>query len=101
MLADARLHERPVLAQRGERAGAAAEHRHEQPWPRLLQPLDVPQQLIDPDRNLVPEGGWHGVLSMRAACDRHLSATLREISHRTERLADKTQKDAVRLPQHQ
>ena len=67
MSADTRLYQRAILAQRGERTGAAAEHRHEQTRLGLLQPLEMTQQLVDPDRHLVAEGRRHGMLAVRAA----------------------------------
>ena len=86
--ADTRLYQRTILAQRGKRAGAAAEHRHEQTRLSLLQPLEMPQQLVDPDGHLVAEGRGYGMLAVRASCHRHLGATLGEIGHRREGLAD-------------
>ena len=44
---------------------------------RLAQPLDMPQQLVDPDRDLVAEGRGHRVLAVGAAGHRHLGACAR------------------------
>ena len=99
--ADAGLHRRALLAERGEGAGAAAQHGDEQARRRLLQPLDVAQQLVDPHRDLVAEGRRHRVLAVGAAGHRHVGAALGEIGHRGQRLADLAQEDRVRLAQHQ
>ena len=72
--ADALLHRRALLAERGVGAGAAAQHGDEQARRRLTQALDVAQQLVDPDRDLVAEGGGHGVLAVGAAGHRHVGA---------------------------
>ena len=57
MAADARLNGWALAAERGERSGAAAEHRDEQARRRLLEPLHVPAHLVDKrrHRDLEPE----------------------------------------------
>ena len=101
MLADAGLHRRPLLAKRGEGAGAAAQHGDEQPRREVAQPVAMAQELIDPDGDLVAEGGGHRVLAVGAAGQRHVGAALGEVGHRRQHLADLAQEDAVRLAQHQ
>ena len=99
--ADARLHRRPLLAERGKGAGPAAQHGDEQARRRLAQALDMAQQLVDPDRDLVAEGGRHRVLAVRAAGHRHVGACARRGRPCRQRLADLAQEDRVRLAQHQ
>jgi len=94
------LHRRPVLAERGEGAGAAAEHRDKNPRRRLLETLDVAQQFVDPHRRLVAKGRGHSVLAVSAAGDRHVGAALGEIGRRVQRVADQPQEDVMRLAQH-
>ena len=50
--------------------------------------LDMAQQLVDPYRDLVTEGGGNRVLPVGAPRDRHVGTTLGEIGHCAERLAD-------------
>ena len=79
----------------------AAEHRDEDARRRLLQPLDMADQLVDPHRDLEAERRRHRVLAVRAAGDRHVGAALGEIGGGGQRVADQAQEDAVRLAQHQ
>ena len=79
--ADRLLHRWALLAERGIGAGAAAQHGDEQARGRLAQALDMTQQLVDPDRDLVAEGGGHRVLAMRAAGHRHVRRPFRQIGH--------------------
>ena len=65
-----RLQRRPLSTERGERPRRAPGHRPQQPRCKLLQTLEVPQQLVDPDRHLVPERDRDGVLPVRAAIGR-------------------------------
>ena len=65
------------FAERGEGAGAAAEHGDEQARRGLRQPIDMAHQLVDPHRDLVAEGRRHRVLAVRAAGHRHLGAAWR------------------------
>ena len=101
MAGDAGLHRRPQLAERGEGAGGAAEHRDEDARRRLLQPLDVADQLVDPHRDLEAERRRHRVLAVRAAGDRHVGAGFGQLGGGGQRVADQAQEDAVRLAQHQ
>ncbi len=94
MLGHPRLHRRPLRAERGKGAGAAAEHRHEKARRRLLQPLDMAEHLVDPHRRLVAEGRRQRVLAMGASGDRHVGAALGEVGHRREGLGDQPQKDS-------
>ena len=59
------------------------------------------QQLVDPDRDLVAEGGGHRVLAMGAAGHRHVGRALRQVGHGGQNLADLAQEDRVGLAQHQ
>ena len=100
LIADA-LDAAASLAERGERARTATQHGHEESRRGLTQPLDMAQQLVDPHRHLVAKGRRYRVLAVRAPGHRHLGAALGEIGHRSQRLADQPEEDAVRLPQHQ
>ncbi len=91
----------PVSPERGEGAGAAAQHRHKHPRRRLAHPLDMPDQLVDPYRDLVAERCGHGVLAVRAPGDRHVGAALGKLRHARERAGDEPQKNRVRLAEHQ
>ena len=73
---DPLLHGRTHLAERRIGPCPAAEHGDKQPRRRLLQPFHMPQQLVDPHRHLVPEGGGHRVLPMRPPGDRHIRPPL-------------------------
>ncbi len=101
MLAHRRLHRRPLRAERGKGAGAAAEHRDKEAGRDLLEPLDMADHLVDPHRRLVAESRRQCVLAVRAPGDRHVGAALGEIGHRRERIRDQPQKDPVRMPKHQ
>ena len=57
----------PSVPERGERAGAAAQHRDKEARCRLAKPLDMAQHLVDPHRRLVAEGRRHRVLTVGAA----------------------------------
>ena len=59
------------------------------------------QQLVDPDGNLVAEGGGHGVLAMGASGHRHVRRPFRQIGHGRQHLADLPEEDRVCLAQHQ
>jgi len=56
-----------VLAQRSQRRRRACELAHEHARRGLFQPLDVPQSLIQPDRDLEAEGNGRCVLAVRTA----------------------------------
>ena len=80
---------------------AASEHGDEQAGCGLLQPLDVAQNLIDPDGDLVAEGRGHRVLAMRSARQSHLGAALGQLSHGAKDAAELLEEDAVRLAEDQ
>jgi hypothetical protein len=99
MPAHAGLHRRPLLPERGERAGATAEHRDKDARRRLPEALDMADQLVDPHRRLVAEGCRHRMLAMRPARDRHVRAALGQIGRRKQRVRDQLQKNMMRLAQ--
>ena len=61
----------------------------------------MPDQLVDPHRDLVAERRRHRVLTVRAARQRHVGAAVRKVGHGGQRLTDQFQEYAVRLAQHQ
>lgn len=81
---------------RRERPGGPAEHRDEDPLFDRPQPFGVANHLVDPPRDLEPEGGRHRVLAMGSGRHGHVMGALGEIRHRGERLPDQPEKRAVR-----
>ena len=98
---DAVLHRRPLLPERGIGARRAAEHGYEQARGGLVHAFDMAQQFVDPGGDLVAEGAGHRVLPVGARGNRHVGASLGQVGHGGEDVADQVPKDPMRLAQHQ
>ena len=99
--ADALLHRRSLLAERGIGAGAAAQHGDEQAGRDLAQALDMAQQFVDPDRDLVAECSGTACWPCVRPAIGMSRRPLRQIGHGRQHLADLAKEDRVRLAQHQ
>ncbi len=66
-LAEGRGHAQPVLAERGQSSGRAAELQHQQPGAQLVQALPVTQQGVEPASGLEPERDRSRLLQPSAA----------------------------------
>jgi hypothetical protein len=86
--ADPLLHLGSVGAERGISAGAAAEHRDKDPWRRRLQPVGMPDQFVDPHRDLKAKRRRYRVLAIHAVRDCHIGAFLVKVGGSSERVAD-------------
>ena len=93
------LHVEPARAERGQRAGGAAELADQDARPQLLEALAVALEGGEPGRALVAEGDRHRLLQIAAPCHRRIAVALGEAGERignrddvgfdeVERLAD-------------
>ena len=86
---------RPGLAERGERARAAAQHHHEHARLTGDEPLHVAAELVDPHRYLEAERGGHGVLAVGATGQEHVLAALGEVREGGEQRRELAEEDLV------
>ena len=75
----------PVLAERGQRAGGAAEFAHQHARPQLLQALLVALEGGEQGRHLVAEGDRHRLLQVAAPGHRRVAVFL---GQRGQRIGD-------------
>jgi hypothetical protein len=61
----------------------------------------VVAELVDPDRHLVAEGGWHGVLAVGAPRQQHLLGALCQVGKLSQQGGELRQEDVVCAPQQQ
>ena len=76
------LHLQAVLAERGQRAGGAAEFADQHARAQLLEALLVPLEGGEHSRHLVAEGDRHRLLQIAAAGHRRVAVFLGELGER-------------------
>ena len=99
MLRHPGLHLETRRPKRRQRARSAAQHRHEDARLRVMQPLDMSAQFVNPRADLVAKRRRHRVLPMSPTGARIVRMTLRQRRQPRQHLSDLAQDDPVRLAQ--
>ena len=92
-----------AFAERGQRAGRAAELSEQDTRPELRQPLGVAIERRQPDRRLVAEGYRQCVLQMGASCHWRVAIAAREVGQvapRCRKIGIKQVKPVADLKHH-
>ena len=97
LLAQLGLHLQPVFAERGQRAGGAAEFADQHARAELLEALLVALEGAEQSRHLVAEGDRHRLLQIAAAGHRRVAVFLRQLGERVGNAVDFLLDDVERL----